>query len=90
MGPTHRSGHGHIVFSLFMLKIRRLLQVCGQSHGSKPALFVATGLLACPWPGTIALDHPSDGSPVLCSTCSSLTEIKKILFQPPQNKNLGV
>lgn len=41
----------------------------------KPALFVATRLLACPWPGIMAQDHPSDGSPMLCN---SLTEIEKI------------
>lgn len=55
--------------------------------GGKQALFVAMQLLACSWPGISAQDHPSDGSPKLCSTCSSLTEIKKqILLQPSQSK----
>lgn len=56
---------GHVDFSLFTLKIRRLVQVCGQSHGAveENQLFVATGLLAWPWPGITAQDHPSDGSP---------------------------
>lgn len=74
MGPTHRSW-------FFPPHTKNKKVVAGlwpkpwRCEG-KPTLFVAMELLACPWPGINAQDHPSDRSPVLCSMCSSLTEIK--------------
>lgn len=59
--------------------------------GGKPAPFVATGLLACPWPGITAQDHPSEGTPALGSTCSSLTEIQKVsISTSSKQKSNGV
>lgn len=80
MGPTHRSGHGHVGFSLFTTKIRRLLQVCGQSHRAvkENQLFLwPQGSWPVPGLGS-RLRITQVTGPQHCSTCSSLIEIQKI------------
>lgn len=90
MGPTHRSGHEHVGFSLFTLKIQWLLQVCGQSHrtvqGNQLFLWPHG---SWPVPGLGSWLRITQVMGPQCSAAPSLKP-KKFPFQPPQSKELMV